>query len=149
LSLFKTVEMDIDRSSKINELNVLCQNTLIDNLGIEFLSANVGEVVARMPVDARTIQPFKILHGGASLALAETVASAGSALLVDLSKSSVVGIEVNGNHVGSANSGFVIATASIVHKGERTHVWNVEIADETNRKIMIGRVTVMVVPKKQ
>jgi len=141
--------MDIDRSSKINELNVLCQNTLIDNLGIEFLSANVGEVVARMPVDARTIQPFKILHGGASLALAETVASAGSALLVDLSKSSVVGIEVNGNHVGSANSGFVIATASIVHKGERTHVWNVEIADETNRKIMIGRVTVMVVPKKQ
>ena len=136
-------------SHKILELNALCKNTLIDNLGIEFLSAKEGEVVAKMPVDARTIQPFKILHGGASLALAETVASAGSALLVDLSNSAVVGIEVNGNHVGSANSGFVIATAIIVHKGERTHVWNVEIVDETNRKIMIGRVTVMVVPKKQ
>jgi len=139
----------MDGSPNMVELNALCKNTLIDNLGIEFVSAKVGEVVAKMPVDARTIQPFKILHGGASLALAETVASAGSALLVDLSKSAVVGIEVNGNHVGSANSGFVIATAIIVHKGERTHVWNVEIVDETNRMIMIGRVTVMVVPKKQ
>ena len=139
----------MDGSPNLVELNALCKNTLIDNLGIEFVSAKAGEVVAKMPVDARTIQPFKILHGGASLALAETVASAGSALLVDLSNSAVVGIEVNGNHIGSANSGFVIATAIIVHKGERTHVWNVEIVDETNRKIMIGRVTVMVVPKKQ
>ena len=136
-------------SPTMDELNALCKNTLIDNLGIEFLSAIAGEVVAKMPVDIRTIQPFKILHGGASLALAETVASLGSSLLVDLSKSAVVGIEVNGNHVGSANSGFVIATAIIGHKGERTHVWNVEIVDEANRKIMIGRVTVMVVPKKQ
>ena len=141
--------MEMDGSPNLVELNALCKNTLIDNLGIEFVSAKAGEVVAKMPVDARTIQPFKILHGGASLALAETVASAGSALLVDLSNSAVVGIEVNGNHIGSANSGFVIATAIIVHKGERTHVWNVEIVDETNRKIMIGRVTVMVVPKKQ
>ena len=141
--------MEMDRSPNINELNALCKNTLIDNLGIEFLSVTEGEVVARMPVDARTIQPFKILHGGASLALAETVASAGSAFLVDLSNSAVVGIEVNGNHVGSASSGFVIATAIIYHKGERTHVWNVEIVDEARRKIMIGRVTVMVVPKKQ
>jgi len=139
----------MDGSPNMVELNALCKNTLIDNLGIEFVSAKVGEVVAKMPVDARTIQPFKILHGGASLALAETVASAGSALLVDLSNSAVVGIEVNGNHVGSASSGYVFATAIIVHKGERTHVWNVEIVDETNRKIMIGRVTVMVVPKKQ
>ena len=141
--------MEMDGSPNMVELNALCKNTLIDNLGIEFVSAKVGEVVAKMPVDARTIQPFKILHGGASLALAETVASAGSALLVDLSNSDVVGIEVNGNHVGSANSGFVIATAIIYHKGERTHVWNVEIVDEARRKIMIGRVTVMVVPKKQ
>ena len=138
----------MEKSSKADELNALCKNTLIDNLGIEFLSAVEGEVVAKMPVDNRTIQPFKILHGGASLALAETVASAGSALMIDLSESAVVGIEVNGNHVGSANDGFVIATALIVHQGERTHVWNVEIVDETGRKIMIGRVTVMVVNKK-
>ena len=136
-------------SSKADQLNVLCENSLVDNLGIVFVSAEQGRVVAKMPVDRRTIQPFKILHGGASLALAETVASAGSALLIDLSRSNVVGIEVNGNHVGSATSGYVIATAIIVHQGERTHVWNVEIVDETNRKIMVGRVTVMVVDKKQ
>ena len=135
-------------STKADELNAICKNTLIDNLGIEFLSAEQGEVIAKMPVDARTIQPFKILHGGASLALAETVASAGSAMLIDLSESTVVGIEVNGNHVGSANSGFVIATALIVHQGELTHVWNVEITDEAGRRIMVGRVTVMVVNKK-
>lgn len=136
-------------SSKADQLNVLCENSLVDNLGIVFVSAEQGRVVATMPVDRRTIQPFKILHGGASLALAETVASAGSALLIDLSRSNVVGIEVNGNHIGSATSGIVIATAIIVHQGERTHVWNVEIVDETNRKIMVGRVTVMVVDKKQ
>jgi 1,4-dihydroxy-2-naphthoyl-CoA hydrolase len=136
-------------SSKADQLNELCENSLVDNLGIVFVSAEQGRVVAKMPVDRRTIQPFKILHGGASLALAETVASAGSALLIDLSRSNVVGIEVNGNHIGSATSGFVIATAIIVHQGERTHVWNVEIVDETNRKIMVGRVTVMVVDKKQ
>ena len=139
----------MEESSKADQMNALSKNSLIDNLGIEFLSAEEGKVIAKMPVDARTIQPFKLLHGGASLALAETVASAGSAMLVDLSTSAVVGIEVNGNHVGSAYSGFVIATAVIVHKGERTHVWNVEILDETSRKIMIGRVTVMVVDKKR
>ena len=114
-----------------------------------FLSAVEGEVVARMPVDSRTIQPMKLLHGGASLALAETVASAGSAMLTDLSAYSVVGLEVNGNHIGSATSGFVVCTARIVHKGARTHVWDIEILDQTNRKIMVGRVTVMVVDKKQ
>ena len=139
----------MEESSKADQLNALCKNSLVDNLGIEFLSAVEGEVIAKMPVDVRTIQPFQILHGGASLALAETVASAGSAMLIDLSKSAVVGLEVNGNHVGSASSGFVIATASIVHQGERTHVWNVEIVDEASRKIMIGRVTVMVIEKKR
>ena len=114
----------MEESSKADQLNALCKNSLVDNLGIEFLSAVEGEVIAKMPVDVRTIQPFQILHGGASLALAETVASAGSAMLIDLSKSAVVGLEVNGNHVGSASSGFVIATASIVHQGEigRAHV---------------------------
>lgn len=137
----------MEEISKADQFNAFCKNSLIDNLGIEFLSVTQGEVVARMPVDARTMQPFKILHGGATLALAETVASAGSAMLIDLSVSGVVGIEVNGNHIGSASSGFVIATARILHQGKRTHVWNVEVVDETNRKIMIGRVTAMVVEK--
>jgi 1,4-dihydroxy-2-naphthoyl-CoA hydrolase len=146
LFFFKLSKMEV--SSKADQLNILCKNTLVDHLGIEFISAVEGEVVARMPVDNRTIQPFKILHGGASLALAETLASAGSAMLVDLSGSAVVGVEVNGNHVGSATSGFVVGTATIVHQGKQTHVWNIEIVDETKRKIMIGRVTVMVIIKK-
>lgn len=137
----------MDVISKAAQLNILCKNTLVENLGIVFISAAEGEVIATMPVDARTIQPFNILHGGASLALAETVASAGSAMLVDLSRSNVVGVEVNGNHIGSARSGFVTATARIVHRGERTHVWNVEIVDESSRMIMVGRVTAMVIEK--
>ena len=74
----------MEESSTVAQLNALCKNTLSDNLGIEFISAEQGKVVAKMPVDSRTIQPFKILHGGASLALAETVASVGSTMLVDL-----------------------------------------------------------------
>ena len=135
----------MEYSSKAEHLNAFCKNTLVENLGIEFLDATEGEVVARMPVDHRTIQPFKILHGGASLALAETVASAGSMLLIDLTTSGIVGMEVNGNHIGKATTGFVTATAKIVHQGRRTHVWNVEIEDENKTKIMIGRVTVMVI----
>ena len=77
----------MEEISKAEQLNTLCKNTLVENLGIVFISAIEGEVIARMPVDARTIQPFQLLHGGASLALAETVASAGSAMLVDLSRS--------------------------------------------------------------
>lgn len=135
----------MEHSLKAEHLNEFCKNTLVENLGIEFLEASEGEVVARMPVDHRTIQPFKILHGGASLALAETVASAGSMMLVDLTTSGIVGMEVNGNHIGKATAGFVTATAKLVHQGRRTHVWNVEIEDENKTKIMIGRVTVMVI----
>ena len=135
-------------SSTVEQLNALCKNTLIDTLGIEFLSAIKGEVVAKMPVDSRTIQPFKLLHGGASLALAESVASVGSSMLVDTSKSLVVGVEVNGNHLRGVKSGFVRATARIVHQGMRTHVWNVEIVDDSNRMVMVGRVTMMVVDNK-
>lgn len=135
----------MEESSTIEQLNALCKNTLSDTLGMEFLSAERGKVVAKMPVDSRTIQPFKILHGGASLALAETVASVGSTMLVDLSKFGVVGVEVNGNHVGRATSGFVTATATIVHQGGKTHVWNVDIVDEQSRLVMVGRVTIMVI----
>lgn len=135
----------MEDSSTVRQLNALCKNTLSDTLGMEFLSAEKGKVVAKMPVDSRTIQPFKILHGGASLALAETVASVGSTMLVDLSKFGVVGVEVNGNHVGRVTSGFVTATATIVHQGGKTHVWNVDIVDENSRLVMVGRVTIMVI----
>ena len=138
----------MDESKIVEQINALCKNTLIEHLGIEFISAVKGKVSAKMPVDSRTIQPYNLLHGGASLALAESVASVGSSMLVDTEKHGVVGLEVNGNHVGKATSGCVVATAVLVHGGSRTHVWNVDIVDESNRKIMVGRVTMMVVEKK-
>lgn len=138
----------MDESKIVEQINAFCKNTLIEHLGIEFISAVKGKISAKMPVDSRTIQPYNLLHGGASLALAESVASVGSSMLVDPETHGVVGLEVNGNHVGKATSGYVMATATLVHGGGRTHVWTVDIDDERGRKIMVGRVTMMVVEKK-
>jgi 1,4-dihydroxy-2-naphthoyl-CoA hydrolase len=131
----------------ITEINNLCKNTLIDHLGIEITEAKEGFIVARMPVDKRTIQPMKLLHGGATMALAETIGSVGSYIMVDNTKFDVVGIEINGNHIGNTKAAYVIATANIIHKGQKTHVWDIRINDEFNNPISICRLTVMVVDK--
>jgi 1,4-dihydroxy-2-naphthoyl-CoA hydrolase len=128
-------------------LNELCRNTLIDHLGIEFTESGENYLKAKMPVDNRTLQPMKILHGGASLALAETVGSAGSLLLVDTEKYSVVGMQMNANHVGSATSGYVHAEATLLHKGTKTHVWDIVITDELGKKVSVCRITNMVIEK--
>ncbi|MFN2396476.1 MAG: hotdog fold thioesterase [Bacteroidales bacterium] len=129
------------------ELNDFCKNSLVDHLGIEFTDAGDGYLKARMPVDKRTIQPMGILHGGASLALAETLGSAGSYAMVDKNKYNVVGMHMNANHVGSLSDGFVYAHASILHKGSRTHVWDIIITAEDGRKISVCRLTNMLVEK--
>jgi 1,4-dihydroxy-2-naphthoyl-CoA hydrolase len=128
-------------------LNEFCRNTLIDHLGIEFTESGENFLKAKMPVDNRTLQPMKILHGGASLALAETVGSAGSLLLVDKEKYTVVGMQMNANHVGSAISGYVYAEATLLHKGTKTHVWDIVITDENGKKISVCRITNMVIEK--
>jgi 1,4-dihydroxy-2-naphthoyl-CoA hydrolase len=133
----------------VDALNAICQSTLVSHLGIEFLEATENKIVATMPVDERTVQPQKVLHGGASMALAETVGSAGSFMLVDLEKYFVVGLEINGNHVGSVSSGNVTATATLLHKGKRTHVWDIKITDENNRLVSVCRITNMVVEHKK
>lgn len=129
------------------ELNDFCKNSLVDHLGIEFTDAGEGYLKARMPVDKRTIQPMGILHGGASLALAETLGSAGSYSMVDKSKYNVVGVQMNANHVGSISDDYVYAHASILHKGSRTHVWDIIITAEDGRKISVCRLTNMLVEK--
>ncbi len=129
------------------ELNDFCRNSLVDHLGIEFTDAGEGYLKARMPVDQRTVQPMGILHGGASLALAETLGSAGSYSMVDKSKYNVVGMHMNANHVGSMSDDYVYAHASILHKGSRTHVWDIMITAEDGRKISICRLTNMLVEK--
>jgi 1,4-dihydroxy-2-naphthoyl-CoA hydrolase len=120
------------------------QNTLVGHLGIEFLEAGDDYVTARMPVDERTRQPAGVLHGGASVVLAETLASWAATFTVDRSKSHCVGLEINANHVRAARSGWVIGTARPVHLGRSTQVWEVRIHDEQNRLVCISRVTMAV-----
>jgi 1,4-dihydroxy-2-naphthoyl-CoA hydrolase len=131
----------------VDEVNQLCKNTLIDHLGIEFTEIGSGFVIARMPVDNRTMQPMNLLHGGATMALAETVGSVGSYVMVDQSKFDIVGIEINANHIGNTNAKYVVAKAEIIHKGQKTHVWDIRISDQYDRPISVCRLTNMIIEK--
>ena len=117
------------------------------HLGIEFTEIGDDFLRARMPVTDRTRQPFGILHGGASVALAETLGSVAAGLVVDPDKYRVVGQEINANHVRAVSDGFVIGTARPFHIGRRSHVWEIRIADEQERPVCISRITMFVVEK--
>jgi uncharacterized protein (TIGR00369 family) len=130
----------------IEQLNDLCKGTFISFLGIEFLDYGDDFVEARMPVDNK-LQPMGLLHGGASLALAETIASGGSFLLVDPEKYDVLGLQVSGNHISSVSEGMLYARAEIIHRGKKTHVWDVKIKSENGKLISVTRVTIMIVKK--
>ena len=132
----------------IEDINRLCKNTFIGYLDIEFLNYGDDYVEARMPVDENKLQPMGLLHGGASLALAETVASAGSMILVDETKFDVLGLQVTGNHISTLSSGDVIARAEIVHKGNSTHIWDVKIQSIDGKLISVARVTNIIIEKK-
>ncbi|MDQ2668599.1 MAG: hotdog fold thioesterase [Gemmatimonadota bacterium] len=116
-------------------------------LGIKILELNDERVVATMPVDARTRQPFGILHGGASVALAETVASLGATGRIDRNAFMAVGQEINANHLRAKTEGIVTATATPVHVGRSSQVWSISIADEQGRLICISRCTLAVIPR--
>jgi len=137
----------VDMKNSMEELNASSYNTLMQQLGIEYLEKREGYVKARMPVDERTKQPMGILHGGASFALAETIGSLGSALLLDLDKYDVRGANINANHVGAISSGWVYGVAEIIHRGRYTHVWNINITDEEGRLISVSRLTNMIIEK--
>ncbi|RLQ96509.1 hotdog fold thioesterase [Falsibacillus albus] len=125
------------------------ENTLIDNLGMKFVEVGKGKVIATMPVDERTKQPFGYLHGGASVALAETVASVGAAELIDLEKEICFGLEINANHIRAKKDGLVTAIAEVVHQGKSTMVWEIKIVDEEEKLICTSRCTMAVVPNKR
>jgi len=117
-------------------------------LGIEMLELTPQRVVATMPVDQRTRQPFGILHGGASVALAETVASFGAVALIDRDRFVAVGQEINANHLRPKLEGVVTATGVPVHVGRSSQVWSIEIRDEQGKLVCISRCTMAVVEKK-
>ncbi|NUO64504.1 MAG: hotdog fold thioesterase [Gemmatimonadaceae bacterium] len=128
--------------------HALPAHTLVSTLGIELVELTDERVVATMPVDDRTRQPYGLLHGGASLALAETVASLGAAGRVDRERFAVVGQEINGNHLRAVKDGVVRAVATPLHVGRTSQVWSIEIRDEAGRLVCISRCTLAVVELK-
>jgi 1,4-dihydroxy-2-naphthoyl-CoA hydrolase len=136
-----------DINTSLAQLNAMNKNTMMEQLGIEYLEVAEGYLKAKMPVDNRTRQPMGLLHGGASLALAETVGSFGSALLVDLEKLDVRGAHMSANHIRSVKDGWVYAEARIIHRGRNTHVWNIDILDEEDKLISSCRLTNFIIPR--
>ena len=118
------------------------------HLGMEIVELTAERVVATMPVDDRTRQPYGLLHGGASIALAETVASLGAAGLIDRERYAAVGQEINGNHLRAVSSGTVRATGKPVHVGRTSQVWGIEIVDEAGRLVCVSRCTLAVVERR-
>lgn len=130
----------------LKQLNDICRDTLVDNLGMVFTAAGEGWLEAKMPIDRRTCRPDGALHGGANMALAETVGGALSSMsMPEDERFKIFGIEVNGNHVKQAQGSYVVARGEFLHRGKRTHVVNVEIRDEFGTLVTVNRVTNMVV----
>lgn len=129
-------------------LNAHARETLSQSLGIEFIEAGADFLRGRMPVDARTRQPFGLLHGGASVALAETLGSAAGNHCLDSDRSIAVGLEISANHLRPVTSGWVIGTARPIHLGRSTQVWDIRIEDEAGHMTCISRLTLAVVPKQ-
>lgn len=130
-------------------LNEFCAQSMIGLLGITFTVVQPETIQATMPVNSKTCQPNGWLHGGASLALAESMAGAGSYLLVDREQFNVLGLQVSGNHVSSVNNGILQAVAQLIHKGKTTHIWDVRITDENHKLISTVRVTNIITDKKR
>lgn len=135
-------------SATLESLNKWAHNTLAEHLSIEFTEIGDDYLEARMPVDNRTRQPFGLLHGGASVALAETLGSVAASLCVDSSKF-CVGLEINANHVRGIREGFVTGISKPIHIGKQTQVWEIRISNESGELICISRITMAVLEKKK
>ncbi len=138
----------LDPNTTIEYLNKLSVNTIAEQIGIEFTEVGKDFICAKMPVDKRTHQPLGMLHGGASVVLAETLGSVGSFMCVDRTKQICVGIEVNANHVKGMKEGYVYGRATILHAGRKTHVWDIKITNEQNELVCVSRLTIAVIDKK-
>ena len=132
----------------IAEANAVRQGTLIEHLGIVITGAGDDWLRATMPVDARTKQPFGLLHGGASVVLAETLGSMAGGYCVDPATQMVVGLEINANHLRAVREGTVTGTARALHVGRSTQVWEIRIEDEAGRPVCVSRLTLAVVPRR-
>ena len=138
----------MDKQEKIQRVNDSIQNTMSSTIGIEITDIDNDFICGKMPVDERTIQPFGLLHGGASAALAETLGSIGGGIKVYPNNETVVGIEINANHLKSARDGWVYGKATPIRIGKKIQVWNIEIRNDSGDLICVSRLTLAVIPKK-
>ena len=129
------------------QCNTMCQNTLMETLGIEFTEVGDDFLIARMPVTPRVHQPDGVLHGGASVALAESVGSAGAFIFLNSKDVVIRGIEIAANHVKSVRDGYVYAHANIVHKGRTTQLWQIKIKNEEGALVSLIKLTTLSLPK--
>ncbi|MFT5596513.1 MAG: 1,4-dihydroxy-2-naphthoyl-CoA hydrolase [Flammeovirgaceae bacterium] len=137
----------VDKTAILKKANEINKNTLMETLGIVFTDFGEDFVEATMPVNSRVHQPAGLLHGGATAALAESLGSFGSFIMVGEEAAGVVGIEINANHIRSIKEGLVTARGTLLHKGRKTHVWDIKVTDEKGRLISVCRLTNMILPK--
>lgn len=131
--------------STIRELSV---NTMVEHIGIEITELGDDYIVGTMPVDHRTVQTMGVLHGGATMALIETLGSIGSTLAINNETHAIVGLEINANHLKMAKSGLVTCKAVLIHEGRKTHIWQADVWNENNERICTGRLTTLVIEKR-
>lgn len=135
-----------NKSLGLDFLNSLGKNNIEEQLGIEYVELGEDYIVAKMPVDHRTKQPFGILHGGASVVLAESLGSVASFLcLENTEKQKAVGLEINANHLRSVTEGWVFGKVTNIHLGKKTHIWEIKIRTYDNKLVCISRITVMII----
>jgi 1,4-dihydroxy-2-naphthoyl-CoA hydrolase len=137
-----------NKSITLNDITDFGKDTMANYLGIQCVEIGEDFLKLSMPVNEKTKQPYGILHGGASCALAETVGSFASALTIDMEKYICVGLEINANHVRSAKDGIVTGHCTLLHLGKTTHVWDIKIYDESEKLICVSRLTVAILPKR-
>ncbi len=138
----------INPDISLDILNQSSQNTMVEHLGIEYTELGENYISAKMPVDHRTHQPHGFLHGGASVALAETLGSVAANMIIDQSEYFCVGLEINANHIRSMKNGWVYGTAKPIHIGKSTHIWEIKINNEEQQLVTISRLTLAVLKKE-
>lgn len=138
----------INPAITLDEVNAMGRNTLVEHLGIVITGLGNDCIEAKMPVDHRTHQPFGLLHGGASVALAETLGSVASHCTLRDQNKYCVGIEINANHLRSVTSGYVFGVARPIHLGQRTQVWEIRITNDKKDLVCISRITMAIIDKR-
>ena len=147
-TFFFAIKSVMNKNLKLKIINRSNKNTLMELLNIKYIDVGENYLVAKMPVNSKVLQPDKVLHGGASVALAESVGSAASYLFINPVTHTIRGIQISANHLRSVKNGFVFARANPIHIGKRTHIWEIQIKDKEDNLVSHCKLTTMVLEKK-